>query len=86
MKPRTRQAHLGDIEWKSEDGVGRVTRVTYQPEDGTLYFRTLYSKRLSNEMSLDDLWQIVRIKPSKPEPAKLDLRQIEHPLLIGGRV
>jgi len=63
-----------------------VTRVTYQPEDGTLYFRTLYSKRLSNEMSLDDLWQIVRIKPSKPEPAKLDLRQIEHPLLIGGRV
>lgn len=84
MKPRTRQAHLGDIEWKSEDGVGRVTRVTYQA-DGNIIFRTLYSKRLPHEMSLEDLWQIVRIKPSKPLPEKLAPRQLEHPLLIGGQ-
>ena len=65
--------------------MGRVTRVTYQA-DGNIIFHTLYSKQLPNEMSLDDLWQIVRIKPSKPNPQKLDLRQIEHPLLIGGQV
>lgn len=65
--------------------MGRVTRVTFQPEDANIIFRTLYSKRLPHEMSLADLWQIVRIKPSKPKPEKLDLRQVEHPLLIGGQ-
>ena len=64
--------------------MGRVTRVTYQA-DGNIIFHTLYSKRLPHEMSIEDLWNIVKTTPSKPNPQKLDHRQTEHPLLIGGQ-
>ena len=61
-----------------------MTRVTYQA-DGNIIFRTLYSKRLPHEMSIADLWNIVKTTPWKPGPQKLDPRQIEHQLLIGGQ-